>query len=54
MKTKKEKTADDFITWLHKELVELMYENKLSSDHMTTYHKLIAKWRQNNESKNNV
>ena len=42
---------DDYISikWLHKELVELMYKRKLSSEIMAIFNELIAKWRRDNE-----
>lgn len=49
-KNMKEKTVEEFITWLHKQLIEMMYNKELSSEQMTIYHKLIAKWREENES----
>ena len=49
----KERSADEFISYLHKELVELMYNNKLSSEHMNVYHKIIAKWKENENITNN-
>ena len=52
-KVLKEKSADDFIDYLHKELVELMFNNKLSSDHMAIYHQIIAKWKEQNEESSN-
>lgn len=37
------------IDWLHKQLIELMYERKLSSEVMETFHKLIALWEKEHE-----
>ena len=38
------------IDWLHKELIEAMYERKLSSEVLSVFHEIIAKWRKENES----
>ena len=42
---------DDYISikWLHKELIELIYKRKLSSEVMAIFNELIAKWRRENE-----
>lgn len=47
----KEKTIDDFITFLNKELVELMFNGEISSDHMSKYHQIITKWKKQEENK---
>lgn len=36
------------IEWLHKELVDLMYNGELSSNIMDIFHKIIAKWEREN------
>ena len=38
------------IDWLHKHLIEAMYERKLSSEVLAVFHELIAKWREENEA----
>ena len=48
----KEKTADDFIAWLYKELIDMIYHRKATSKEMAIYNKLISKWRQENENLN--
>ena len=45
----KVKNADDFIAWLYKELIEMIYNRKITSEQMSIYHKLVAKWREENE-----
>lgn len=42
-------TDSDFIEFLHKELVEAMYNREISSDAMTVFHKIISKWRKQND-----
>ena len=34
------------VDWLHKELVDLVFNDEISSDQMKVFHKLIAKWRE--------
>lgn len=34
------------IGWLHKQLVEAMYQRRLSSDTMVVFHNIIAKWKE--------
>ena len=38
------------IDWLHKQLIEAMYERKLSSEILSVFHEILAKWRKENES----
>lgn len=48
------KTDQEFISFLHKELVDLMYERKISSDVMSVFHQIIGKWcmrKENHEKK---
>ena len=33
------------IDWLHKQLIEMMYQGEIRSDQITTYHKLIGRWK---------
>ena len=41
------------IDWLHKQLIEAMYERKLSSEVLSVFHEIIAKWRKENEETDN-
>lgn len=40
------RTDKEFIEYLRKELVDLLYERKMSSDVMNIFHKLIHKWEE--------
>lgn len=40
------KSDKKFIEFLHKELVELMFERKINSDTISQFHQIIAKWEQ--------
>ena len=36
------------ISWFYKELIEQMYNRNLSSDVMSVFHEIIAKWEKEN------
>lgn len=38
------------ISWLHKQLIDLMYDGYANEDVMQVYYKVIAKWEKENES----
>lgn len=38
------------IEWLHKELIDLMYDGKAKEDALHVFHRLIGKWEKQNES----
>lgn len=46
MEEKKEKAIP--VEWLHKELIELMYERKLSEELLKVFHEIIKKWEERN------
>lgn len=33
------------IDWLHKELVEMVFDDEMDSNQMAIYHRLISRWR---------
>lgn len=38
------------VAWLHKQLIDLMYDGYANEDVMQVYYKVIAKWEKENES----
>lgn len=38
------------IDWLHKELIDLMYDGKAKEEALHVFHRLIGKWEKQNES----
>lgn len=38
------------ISWLHKELIDLMYDGYADEDVLQVYYKVIAEWEKENES----
>ena len=42
------------IEWLHKELIDLMYDGKATEDVLHVFHRLIGKWEKQNETVHNV
>lgn len=38
------------ISWLHKQLIDLMYDGYANEDVMQVYYEVIAKWEKENES----
>lgn len=38
------------ISWLHKQLIDLMYDGYANEDVIQVYYKVIAKWEKENES----
>lgn len=49
----KQKTDRDFINFLHKELVELMYDREIqgkqAEEILDLFHQIIHKWEQKND-----
>ena len=43
------KTDKDFIEFLHKELVDMMYAGEINGDILKVFHKIIAKWKKATE-----
>ena len=43
------KTDEDFIKFLQKELVDMIYNKEIDGDDMKVYNKIVAKWRKKNE-----
>ena len=39
------------IEWLHRSLIDLMYDGKAKEDVLHVFHRLIGKWEQENDSK---
>lgn len=37
------------IDWLHKTLIDLLYDGKAKEDTLRVYHKIIAKWEKEND-----
>lgn len=37
------------ISWLHKELIDLMYDGVAKEDVLHVFHKVIARWEKQNE-----
>lgn len=45
------KTDKDFIEYLQKELIDMIYDKEISSDVMKVFNKIIAKWKEATEIK---
>lgn len=41
---KQRRSDEEFIDFLRKELIEMMFERTISSEDMIIYHKIISKW----------
>lgn len=39
------------ISWLHKELIDLMYDGYIDAHVMQVYYKIIARWEKENDHK---
>ena len=42
------------ISWLHKQLIDLMYDGIAKEDVLHVFHKVIAKWEKENENSNDL
>lgn len=43
------KTDKDFITWFHKKIIDLMYDNKISVEVWKLFQDLVKEWQDKNK-----
>lgn len=44
------KTDKDFIDFLQKELVDMIYDKKTKSENMKVFNKIVAKWKRGQDA----